>query len=94
MTISHSPLPAPRPRFLSPPPPPPPLLLLDQRRTPQSLDAYPQRFDCSHPERWNPVTTNYYDYHMETNPGQPFYSPEVRLRLWFRGELALWAFVG
>lgn len=28
-----------------------------------SLDSYPQRFDCSHPELWNPVVTNYYEYH-------------------------------
>lgn len=29
----------------------------------RSLDSYPQRFDCSHPELWNPVVTNYYEYH-------------------------------
>jgi hypothetical protein len=29
----------------------------------RSLDSYPQGFDCSHPELWNPVVTNYYDYH-------------------------------
>jgi hypothetical protein len=28
-----------------------------------SLDSYPQGFDCSHPELWNPVVTNYYEYH-------------------------------
>ncbi|EIN12800.1 glycoside hydrolase family 35 protein [Punctularia strigosozonata HHB-11173 SS5] len=42
------------------------------------LDAYPQRFDCSNPERWNPVTTNYRHYHLDTNPSQPFYSPEFQ----------------
>lgn len=28
-----------------------------------SLDSYPQGFDCSHAESWNPVVTNYYEYH-------------------------------
>ncbi|EIM81441.1 uncharacterized protein STEHIDRAFT_66589 [Stereum hirsutum FP-91666 SS1] len=42
------------------------------------LDAYPQRFDCSHPDIWNPVTENYHDYHMDTNPDQPFYLPEFQ----------------
>uniref|UniRef100_A0A0W0G5J3 beta-galactosidase n=1 Tax=Moniliophthora roreri TaxID=221103 RepID=A0A0W0G5J3_MONRR len=35
------------------------------------LDAYPQRFDCSHPDVWNPVTLNYHQYHAEVNPSQP-----------------------
>lgn len=30
-----------------------------------SLDSYPQGFDCSHPEVWNPVTTNYHSYHEQ-----------------------------
>ncbi|KAI0278189.1 glycoside hydrolase family 35 protein [Russula aff. rugulosa BPL654] len=42
------------------------------------LDSYPQGFDCSHPELWNPVVTNYYEYHEETNPNQPFYVPEFQ----------------
>ena len=29
----------------------------------RSLDSYPQGFDCSHPELWSPVVTNYYEYH-------------------------------
>ena len=28
------------------------------------LDAYPQRFDCSHPAAWNPVDDSYHEYHM------------------------------
>lgn len=28
-----------------------------------SLDSYPQGFDCSHPESWAPIVTNYHDYH-------------------------------
>ncbi|KAI0301135.1 glycoside hydrolase superfamily [Multifurca ochricompacta] len=42
------------------------------------LDSYPQRFDCSHPQLWNPVVTDYYEYHKETNPDQPFYFPEFQ----------------
>ncbi|KAH9009703.1 glycoside hydrolase family 35 protein [Lactarius pseudohatsudake] len=42
------------------------------------LDSYPQGFDCSHPQTWKPVVTNYYEYHEETNPGQPFYVPEFQ----------------
>ncbi|KAH9948330.1 glycoside hydrolase superfamily [Amylocystis lapponica] len=42
------------------------------------LDSYPQGFDCSHPEQWNPVTTNYHQYHEEVNPGQPWYIPEFQ----------------
>ncbi|KAI0040947.1 glycoside hydrolase family 35 protein [Auriscalpium vulgare] len=45
------------------------------------LDSYPQGFDCSHPETWSPVVTNYHDYHegkLPTNPSQPFYFPEFQ----------------
>ncbi|TFK52650.1 glycoside hydrolase family 35 protein [Heliocybe sulcata] len=42
------------------------------------LDAYPQAFDCSHPEVWNPVVTNWHDYHENTNPSQPWYFPEFQ----------------
>ncbi|TDL23133.1 glycoside hydrolase family 35 protein [Rickenella mellea] len=42
------------------------------------FDEYPQRFDCSNPQTWLPVITNYYDYHMNTNPGQPLYVPEFQ----------------
>ncbi|KAF7978647.1 hypothetical protein HWV62_45156 [Athelia sp. TMB] len=42
------------------------------------FDAYPQLFDCSNPEQWNPVTTNYHSYHESTNPSQPFYLPEFQ----------------
>jgi len=30
----------------------------------RSLDSYPQEFDCSQPEIWQPVVTNYYEYHQ------------------------------
>ncbi|KAI0263999.1 glycoside hydrolase family 35 protein [Gloeopeniophorella convolvens] len=42
------------------------------------LDSYPQGFDCSHPETWSPVVTNYHDYHEGTNPSQPWYFPEFQ----------------
>ncbi|KAK7030467.1 hypothetical protein VNI00_014053 [Paramarasmius palmivorus] len=42
------------------------------------LDAYPQRFDCSHPDVWNPVTLDYHQYHQEVNPSQPWYFPEFQ----------------
>lgn len=41
-------------------------------------DAYPQRFDCSNPTVWAPVTTNYHQYHETVNPSQPFYMPEFQ----------------
>ncbi|KAJ3775849.1 glycoside hydrolase family 35 protein [Lentinula raphanica] len=37
-------------------------------------DYYPQRYDCADPEEWHTVV-DYYDYHMQVDPGQPFYVP-------------------
>ncbi|SPO32289.1 related to beta-galactosidase precursor [Ustilago trichophora] len=42
------------------------------------LDSYPQRFDCSHPTTWVPFRDDYLQYHMDTNPDQPFYIPEFQ----------------
>ncbi|KAK6984994.1 glycoside hydrolase family 35 protein [Favolaschia claudopus] len=42
------------------------------------LDSYPQGFDCSHPDVWNPVTTNYFSYHEQVNPSQAWYFPEFQ----------------
>ncbi|KAJ6585751.1 glycoside hydrolase family 35 protein [Mycena capillaripes] len=42
------------------------------------MDSYPQRFDCSHPSVWNPVVTNYHEYHARVNPSQPWYIPEFQ----------------
>ncbi|KAJ3785437.1 glycoside hydrolase family 35 protein [Lentinula aff. detonsa] len=42
------------------------------------LDSYPQGFDCSNPETWSPITTNYHSYHESANPSQPFYFPEFQ----------------
>ncbi|KAF8329797.1 uncharacterized protein EI90DRAFT_3062042 [Cantharellus anzutake] len=35
-------------------------------------------FDCSRPEIWKSVVENYYDYHMNTNPYQPWFTPEFQ----------------
>ncbi|KAF7335702.1 Glycoside hydrolase family 35 protein [Mycena venus] len=42
------------------------------------MDSYPQRFDCSHPDVWRPVVTNYHEYHSRVNPSQPWYIPEFQ----------------
>ncbi|KAG2073391.1 glycoside hydrolase family 35 protein [Suillus decipiens] len=42
------------------------------------LDSYPQGFDCSHPDVWSPVVTNYHSYHESVNPNQPWYIPEFQ----------------
>lgn len=42
------------------------------------LDSYPQRFDCSHPTTWVPFRDDYLEYHLDTNPDQPFYIPEFQ----------------
>ncbi|KAF8624403.1 hypothetical protein AX15_005885 [Amanita polypyramis BW_CC] len=42
------------------------------------FDSYPQGFDCSHPTRWKPLSTNYHSYHMTVNPSQPLYIPEFQ----------------
>ncbi|KAG2088470.1 glycoside hydrolase family 35 protein [Suillus cothurnatus] len=42
------------------------------------LDSYPQGFDCSHPDVWKPVVTNYHSYHESVNPGQLWYFAEFQ----------------
>ncbi|KAF8321219.1 glycoside hydrolase family 35 protein [Clavulina sp. PMI_390] len=42
------------------------------------LDGYPQAFDCSNPDIWRPLVETYYDFHMKTNPEQPWYTPEFQ----------------
>ncbi|QRW10069.1 glycoside hydrolase family 35 protein [Ceratobasidium sp. AG-Ba] len=42
------------------------------------VDSYPQRFDCSNPDIWNPVVTTYHDFHTRTNPHEPLYIPEFQ----------------
>ncbi|KAN0065375.1 hypothetical protein ACQY0O_001211 [Thecaphora frezii] len=42
------------------------------------LDSYPQRFDCSHPDQWVQLRTDYLAYHEATNPHQPFMIPEFQ----------------
>ncbi|KAG1721261.1 glycoside hydrolase family 35 protein [Suillus paluster] len=41
-------------------------------------DSYPQFFDCSNPDVWMPVVTNYHSYHESVDPGQPWYFPEFQ----------------
>ncbi|KAF9522175.1 glycoside hydrolase family 35 protein [Crepidotus variabilis] len=49
------------------------------------FDAYPNRYDCSHPDVWRPVPENYHDYHQDVNPSQPLYIPEYQ-----GGSLQAW----
>ncbi|KAK0186885.1 glycoside hydrolase family 35 protein [Armillaria mellea] len=42
------------------------------------MDAYPQRYDCSHPLDWHGVPLDYHQYHEEVNPSQPWYIPEFQ----------------
>ncbi|OAX38873.1 glycoside hydrolase family 35 protein [Rhizopogon vinicolor AM-OR11-026] len=41
-------------------------------------DSYPQGFDCSNPDVWQPVVTNYHSFHESVNPNQPWYFPEFQ----------------
>ncbi|ESK83683.1 glycoside hydrolase family 35 protein [Moniliophthora roreri MCA 2997] len=49
------------------------------------FDAYPNRYDCAHPNIWRPVPENYHEYHMEANRWQPLYIPEYQ-----GGSLQAW----
>ncbi|KAI0629927.1 glycoside hydrolase superfamily [Trametes polyzona] len=42
------------------------------------LDFYPNNFNCTNGSRWNPVPTNFHQYHIETDPNRPFYLPEFQ----------------
>ncbi|KAL0566470.1 hypothetical protein V5O48_015544 [Marasmius crinis-equi] len=42
------------------------------------FDAYPNRYDCAHPDVWKPVPENYHEYHLEVNSWQPLYIPEYQ----------------
>ncbi|KAI0693625.1 glycoside hydrolase superfamily [Cerioporus squamosus] len=42
------------------------------------LDAYPNGFNCSTSRTWSHVTNNYYQYHEQVNPSQPWYMPEFQ----------------
>ncbi|KAI0079138.1 hypothetical protein K474DRAFT_1592617 [Panus rudis PR-1116 ss-1] len=41
-------------------------------------DAYPQRYDCAHPDVWHPLQLNYHQYHEAVNPSQPWIIPEFQ----------------
>ncbi|CAE6444221.1 unnamed protein product [Rhizoctonia solani] len=61
------------------------------------VDSYPQRFDCSNPDVWNPVVTTYHDFHMKTNPHEPLYIPEFQggsFDAWGGGTKHGWAGAG
>ncbi|OSC98180.1 glycoside hydrolase family 35 protein [Trametes coccinea BRFM310] len=42
------------------------------------LDFYPNNFNCTPGAFWNPVPTNFHEYHLETAPERPFYLPEFQ----------------
>ncbi|KAJ8075322.1 hypothetical protein PM082_019660 [Marasmius tenuissimus] len=39
------------------------------------MDAYPQRYNCTYPDVWQPVPLDWHQYHEDVNPSQPWYSP-------------------
>ncbi|KAH9891918.1 glycoside hydrolase superfamily [Cubamyces lactineus] len=42
------------------------------------LDFYPNNFNCTPGPFWNPVPTNFHEYHLETAPERPFFLPEFQ----------------
>ncbi|KAG9119184.1 hypothetical protein FRC07_005939 [Ceratobasidium sp. 392] len=61
------------------------------------VDSYPQGFDCSNPEIWNPVQTTYNSFHVKTNPNEPLYIPEFQggaFDAWGGGNKHGWAGAG
>ncbi|KAI0738818.1 glycoside hydrolase superfamily [Daedaleopsis nitida] len=44
------------------------------------LDFYPNEFNCTNGSAWNPIPTNFHEYHTTNDPTRPFYMPE------FQGE--------
>ncbi|KAI0350174.1 hypothetical protein OH77DRAFT_1593752 [Trametes cingulata] len=42
------------------------------------LDFYPNNFNCTPGPDWNPVPTNFHQYHLATAPDRPFYLPEFQ----------------
>ncbi|KAI0775604.1 glycoside hydrolase superfamily [Trametes elegans] len=42
------------------------------------LDFYPNHFNCTNGSRWEPVPTDFHQYHTETDPNRPFYLPEFQ----------------
>ena len=49
------------------------------------LDFYPNNFNCTPGPLWNPVPTNFHEYHLETAPERPFFLPEFQGQLIARG---------
>ncbi|KAI0694018.1 glycoside hydrolase superfamily [Cerioporus squamosus] len=42
------------------------------------LDDYPNKFNCTNGSSWNPIQTNYHQYHIDNEPDRPFYMPEFQ----------------
>ncbi|KAJ7885789.1 glycoside hydrolase family 35 protein [Mycena olivaceomarginata] len=42
------------------------------------IDTYPLGFDCTNPDDWNPLPTNYQAYHEQVNPSQAWFLPEYQ----------------
>ncbi|KAI0642855.1 glycoside hydrolase superfamily [Trametes meyenii] len=42
------------------------------------LDFYPNNFNCTPGALWNPVPTNFHQYHLSAGPDRPFYLPEFQ----------------
>ncbi|KAH9849470.1 glycoside hydrolase superfamily [Lenzites betulinus] len=42
------------------------------------LDFYPNNFNCTNGSIWNPVPTNFHQYHLDTSFDRPFYLPEFQ----------------
>ncbi|KAI0326223.1 hypothetical protein GY45DRAFT_1382198 [Cubamyces sp. BRFM 1775] len=42
------------------------------------LDFYPNNFNCTPGALWNPVPTNFHEYHLATAPERPFFLPEFQ----------------
>ncbi|KAF8915220.1 beta-galactosidase, domain 2-domain-containing protein [Mucidula mucida] len=42
------------------------------------VDDYPQRYDCAHPYDWKEVKQVYREFHLQSNPWQPFFFPEFQ----------------
>ncbi len=41
-------------------------------------DDYPNEFNCTNGSSWNPIHTNYHQYHITNEPDRPFYMPEFQ----------------
>ncbi|TFK90371.1 glycoside hydrolase family 35 protein [Polyporus arcularius HHB13444] len=42
------------------------------------LDDYPNEFNCTNGSSWNPIHTNYHQYHITNEPDRPFCMPKFQ----------------